>query len=80
MQKRAKSSINFRPTRTWDRTTRHDIVGSGKAKKRTRINPSSFITYSGQNPTRVVTMTKAIFILFLSRKHFYIQVKNIDKV
>ena len=56
MQKRAKSSINFLPTRTWAKTTRHDIVGSGKAKKRTRVNPSSFNTYSGQNPTWVVTM------------------------
>ena len=57
MQKRAKSSINFRPILTWVKTTRHDIVGSDKARKRTRVNPSSCITYSGQNHTWVVTKT-----------------------
>ena len=56
MQKRSKSSINFRPILTWVKTTRHDIVGSDKAKKRTRVNPSSCITYSGQNHTWVVTL------------------------
>ena len=87
-KKRAKSSINFRPILTWVKTTRHDIVGSDKAKKHTRVNPSSCITYSGQNHTWVVTAIKHTKICLKRSKQnqkriiivvYYLNIKEMRK-
>ena len=55
MQKRAKSSINFRPIRTW-------VIGSTQVRL--------LHTYSGQNPTSEYGQDTSVFGLYIAIMSF----------